>query len=151
MALAPGSRYSHYSESAESDDIQSETSLLTQAVSKQVVFGDFVLKVNKKLKGSCAWDQFCLVWDPTKNEEVYGIACCVVCMSCLLYKKSANETKMLIRERSATLVAAAHLPYHFVELESLKNFAQAFIDLGAAYVNFRFYSRTLNNLKGYCE
>ena len=33
----------------------------------------------------------------------------------------------------ATLVAAAHLLYRFVELESLKNFAQAFIDLGAAY------------------
>ena len=48
-------------------------------------------------------------------------------------KKVANETKMLIRERTGTLVAAAHLPYRFVELESLKNFAQAFIDLGAAY------------------
>ena len=48
-------------------------------------------------------------------------------------KKVGEETKMLIRERTATLVAAAHLPYCFVELESLKNFTQAFIDLGAAY------------------
>ena len=44
-----------------------------------------------------------------------------------------NETKMLIRERTATLVVAAHLPYCFLKLESLKSFAQAFIDLGAAY------------------
>ena len=40
---------------------------------------------------------------------------------------------MLIRKITAALVATAHLPYHFVELESLKSFAQAFIDLGAAY------------------
>ena len=86
MALAPGSSYSHYSESTESDDTRSETSLLTQAVSKQVVSGDFVLKVNKKSKGSRAWDQFRLVWDPSKNEEVYGIACCAVCKSCLYIK-----------------------------------------------------------------
>ena len=45
-------------------------------------------------------------------------------------KKVGEETKMLIRERTAALVAAAHLPYRFVELESLKSFAQA---LGAAY------------------
>ena len=48
-------------------------------------------------------------------------------------KKVGEETKMLIRKRTATLVAAAHLPYCFVELESLKNFIQAFTDLGAAY------------------
>ena len=35
--------------------------------------------------------------------------------------------------RTATFVAAAHLPYRFVELESLKSFAQAFIDLRTAY------------------
>ena len=40
---------------------------------------------------------------------------------------------MHIRERTAALVTAAHLPYRFVKLESLKNFAQVFIDLGAAY------------------
>ena len=40
---------------------------------------------------------------------------------------------MVIRERTSALVAAAHLPYSFVELESLRNFTQAFIDLGAAY------------------
>lgn len=47
--------------------------------------------------------------------------------------KKVGEAKMLICERTATLVAGAHLPYHFVELESLKNFAQAFTDLGATY------------------
>ena len=83
MALAPGSRYN---ESTESDDTRSEITLLIQAVSKQVVSRDFVLKVNKKSKGSRAWDQFHLVWDPSKKEEVYGIACCAVCKSCLLYK-----------------------------------------------------------------
>ena len=202
MAMASGKRVNRESSEgesyAESDNICHETSLLLQAVSKHVMSGNFILKVNKKLKGSCAWDQFRLVWDPTTNEEVFGIACCNICKSCLLYKKKikgeeksmgtknmldhlknctptsrssravsgsesdssssstctvvrvsgmktldsfvkrsgkkvGEETKMLIRERTATLVAAAHLPYCFVELESLKNFTQAFIDLGAAY------------------
>ena len=48
-------------------------------------------------------------------------------------KKVGEETKMLIRERTAAVVAAAHLPYCFVKLKSLKNFAQAFIVLDAAY------------------
>ena len=50
-----------------------------------------------------------------------------------MLKGPGEATKIGIRERTATLVAAAHLPYRFVELESLKHFAQAFIDLGAAY------------------
>ena len=33
----------------------------------------FILKVNKK--GRYIWDQFCLIWDPAKNEEVYVIIC----------------------------------------------------------------------------
>ena len=199
MALAPPREKT--CETAKSDD--DTVSLFPQAVSKHVMSGDFILKVNKKSKGSRAWEQFRLVWDPSKNEEVFGIACCAVCKSCLLYKKSINgeqkslgtknmldhlknctpssrssrtravcdtdsessssssstgtvvrrvsgmktldsfvkrtgkkvgeATKIGIRERTATLVAAAHLPYRFVELESLKHFAQAFIDLGAAY------------------
>ena len=40
---------------------------------------------------------------------------------------------MLIHERTTALVAAARLPYRFVKLESLKNFTQVFIELGAAY------------------
>ena len=40
---------------------------------------------------------------------------------------------MLIRERTTTLVAAAQLSYQFIEQEPLKEFAQAFIDLGAGY------------------
>ena len=46
-------------------------------------------------------------------------------------KKVGEETKMLICERTAALVAATNLLYHFVKLESLqalKNIAQAFID-----------------------
>ena len=38
-------------------------------------------------------------------------------------KKVGEETKILIHERTAALVAAAHLPYCIIELESLKNFA----------------------------
>ena len=192
-------RSSEGKSSAESDGIREITVPLS--VSRRVVAGDLVLKLNRNSKGSPAWDQFRIVWDPDKNQEVYGIACCSVCKSCLLYKKLVNgeeksmgtknmldhlkncvpssrssraavagtdtesssssststvvrrvsgmktldsfvkrsgkkvgeETKMLIRERTAALVAAAHLPYRFVELESLKSFAQAFIDLGAAY------------------
>ena len=48
-------------------------------------------------------------------------------------KKVGEQTKTLIRKRTATLVAAAQLPYRFVEQESLKDFAQAFVDLGAGY------------------
>ena len=35
-------------------------------------------------KGSRAWDQFRLVWDPVRNEQVRGVACCSVCKSSLL-------------------------------------------------------------------
>ena len=36
------------------------------------------------------------MWDPDKNQEVYGIACCSVCKLCLLYKKlvSGEEKSM---------------------------------------------------------
>ena len=50
-----------------------------------MVSGELILKFNKKSKGSGAWDQFRLVWDPVKNEQVRGVACSV-CKSCLLYK-----------------------------------------------------------------
>ena len=36
--------------------------LLPQAVSERVRSGELLLRVNKKSKGSHAWDQFCLVW-----------------------------------------------------------------------------------------
>jgi len=66
-----------------SSDIHSELcdTISPQAVTKRVVSGELILKVNKKLKGSRAWNQFCLVWDPVKNEQVRGIACCSVCKS----------------------------------------------------------------------
>ena len=66
--------------------IHSDT-ISPQTVTKRVVSGEMVLKFNKKLKGSHAWDQFRLVWDPVKNEQVRGVACCSVCKSCLLYKE----------------------------------------------------------------
>lgn len=65
MVMASGKRVNFKSSEgksyAESNNICYETSLLPQAVSKHVMSGDFVLKVNKKLKGKNAWDQFCLV------------------------------------------------------------------------------------------
>ena len=47
-------------------------------VTKRVVSGKWILRVNKKSKGSRAWDQFCLAWDLVKNEQVRGVACCSV-------------------------------------------------------------------------
>ena len=49
------------------------------SVSKCVVEGDLVLKLNRKSKGSRVWDQCCIMQDPDKNQEVYGIACCSIC------------------------------------------------------------------------
>ena len=37
-------------------------------------------------------------------------------------KKVGEGTRKAIREKTATLVAAAHLPYRFVEQEALKGF-----------------------------
>ena len=48
-------------------------------------------------------------------------------------KKVGEGIRKAIREKTATLVAAAHLPYRFVEHEALKNFAQAFVELGASH------------------
>ena len=66
---------------AESDNIHEIT--LPLSASKCLV-ADLVLKLNRKLKGSRAWDQFCIMQDPDRNQEVYGIACCSVCKLCLL-------------------------------------------------------------------
>jgi len=35
--------------------------------------------------------------------------------------------------KTSIVVAAAHLPYGFVEQEALRNFAQTFIELGASH------------------
>ena len=59
-------------------------------VSERVKSGELLLRVNKKSKGSHAWDQFCLVWDPVDNQEVRGVACCSMCKSCLHYKMSLH-------------------------------------------------------------
>jgi len=48
-------------------------------------------------------------------------------------KKLGRDQGRPFVRRLATLVAAAHLPYRFVEQDALKDFAQAFIDLGASH------------------
>jgi len=70
--------------------------LLPQAFSERVRSGELLLRVNNKSKGSHAWDQFHLVWDPVDNQEVCGIACCSVCKSCLCYKMSLNGEEKLL-------------------------------------------------------
>ena len=50
-------------------------------------------------------------------------------------KKVNATTKNKIRERTAALVAAIYLPYHFVENNELDKFAQSFIEVGALYGN----------------
>ena len=48
-------------------------------------------------------------------------------------KKVEEGIRKAIHEKTATLVAAEHLPYRFVEHEALKNFAEAFVELGASH------------------
>ena len=48
-------------------------------------------------------------------------------------KEVGEGTRKAIRGKTATLVAAAHLPYRFVEHQALKSFAQAFVELGASH------------------
>ena len=50
-------------------------------------------------------------------------------------KKVTTVVKNKIRERTATLVAAAHLPLRFVENTKLDKFAQTFVEIGALYGN----------------
>ena len=50
-------------------------------------------------------------------------------------KKVTNVAKDKIRERTAALIAAGHLPYHFVENTELDRFAQSFIEIGALLGN----------------
>ena len=62
----------------------------TQDVLKLVIDGDYILKKKKDTKGSRAWQQFRIVFDPVNNEEVFGVACCSVCKVCILYKKKVR-------------------------------------------------------------
>ena len=50
-------------------------------------------------------------------------------------KKVTAIAKNKIHERTAALVAAAHLPYCFVENNELDKFAQLFIELGTLFGN----------------
>ena len=61
-------------------------SISPQDISQRVISGDFILKKKKNAKGSRAWDQFRVVFDPSNNSEVFGVACCCVCKVCILYK-----------------------------------------------------------------
>ena len=47
--------------------------------------------------------------------------------------KVKKGTRKAIYEKTATLVAATHLPYRFVEHKALESFVQAFIKLGAPH------------------
>ena len=52
----------------------------------------------------------------------------------LFVKEKVGEgTREAIREKTATLVVAAYLTYRFVEQVVLKNFSQAFVELGASH------------------
>ena len=178
---------------------EDKSSISSRSVSERVKQGDYTLKRKKNTKGSHAWEQFRTVCYEN-GDEVFGVACCVNCKTCLLYKKlvngeqksmgtknlldlkhcawgsstshecasgsslSSTETldsegkstivtrsldsfikcsgkkvnatiKNKIRERTAALVAAAHLPYRFVENNELDKFAQSFIEVGALYGN----------------
>ena len=48
-------------------------------------------------------------------------------------KKFGEGSSKPLHEKTATLVAAAHLSYRFVEQEALKNLAQAFVELDASH------------------
>ena len=179
---------------------EDKSSISSRSVSERVKQGDYTLKKKKNAKGSRAWEQFRTVCDEN-GDEVFGVACCANCKTCLLYKKLVNgeqklmgtkslldhlkhcargsstshecasssslsstetldsegkstiatrtldsfikrsgkkvnaTTKNKIRERTAALVAAAHLPYRFVENNELDKFAQSFIEVGALYGN----------------
>ena len=65
-------------------------SISPQDISQRVISGDFILKKKKNAKGSRAWDQFRVVFDPSNNSEVFGVACCCVCKVCILYKKKVS-------------------------------------------------------------
>ena len=64
----------------------SERSLSSRDVSEHVKQGDYILKSKRNTKGSHAWEQFRIVWNKN-GEEVFGVACCANCKTCLLYKK----------------------------------------------------------------
>ena len=58
-----------------------------QDVSKLIIDGDYILKKRKDTKGSKAWQQFQIMFNPVNSEEVFGVACCCLCKVCILYKK----------------------------------------------------------------
>jgi len=57
--------------------------------SRWVVDGDCNLK-KKNMKGSRAWEQFRVVYDPSNDVEVFEVACCCVCKVCITLQKKGE-------------------------------------------------------------
>ena len=74
-----------------SNEVMSEdkSSISSRSVSERVKQGDYTLKRKKNAKGSRAWEQFQTVCDEN-GDEVFGVACCANCKTCLLCKKLVN-------------------------------------------------------------
>ena len=62
---------------------------ISQDVLNLVIDGDYILKKKKDTKGSRAWQQFWIVFNPINNEEVFGVACCHVCKAYFTERKWA--------------------------------------------------------------
>ena len=41
------------------------------------------------------WEQFQIMFNPSNNDEVSGVACYLVCKVCILYKKKVSGRKDL--------------------------------------------------------
>jgi len=73
----------------EACDMVEERTFTSHDVSELVKRGDYILKRKKNAKGSHAWEQFQIVLD-ANGDKVFGVACCAICETCLLYKKLVN-------------------------------------------------------------
>ena len=50
-----------------------------QDILRRGTAGEYILKKKKNAKGSRVWEQFRIVFDPSNNDKVFGVACCCVC------------------------------------------------------------------------
>ena len=66
----------------------------------------------KDTKGSRAWQQFWIVFNPVNNEAVFGVACCCMCKVCMLYKKKVKveERSYMLDHLKQCLLAPASVP-----------------------------------------
>ena len=68
---------------------EDKLSISSRNVSEHVKQGDYTLKRKKITKGSHAWEKFRTICDEN-SDEVFRVAYCVNCKTCLLYKKLVN-------------------------------------------------------------